>query len=186
MTESEKIEPKVIEPEIVMPVLIESARLLLRRTEERDLAFVTEAESSPENKPFIGQWSLDEHREALTDPDMLHLIVQEPDGERIGYVIVTGLRDPNLSVCIKRIAIDAKGKGYGSEMLRSLRDWLFQNTGVHRLWLDVKTHNARAQHVYERAGFRAEGILRECIKVQDTFESLQIMSILREEYERLL
>lgn len=186
MSESEMREPEMSNSAMIQPVLIESARLLLRRTEERDLAFVTEAESSPENKPFIGQWSLNEHREALTDPDLLHLIVQEPGSERIGYVIVTGLRDPNLSVCIKRIAIEAKGRGYGSETLRSLRGWLFQNTGVHRLWLDVKTHNARAQHVYERAGFRTEGILRECIKVQDTFESLQIMSILREEYERLL
>lgn len=165
-------------------VIIESGRLRLRRTEEPDLAFVKEAEQSPHNKPFIGQWSLEEHRAALADPDMLHLVMEESAGGRAGYVIVTGLQDRNRSVCIKRIVVEAKGKGYGQETLRLLKDWLFTNASVHRLWLDVKTHNARAQHVYESAGFTYEGTLRECVQVEDRFESLQIMSILREEYEK--
>jgi hypothetical protein len=34
----------------------------------------------------------------------------------------------------------------------------------------------------ERAGFKLEGTLRECVRTAEGFESLQIMSILHQEY----
>ncbi|MDT3425467.1 RimJ/RimL family protein N-acetyltransferase [Paenibacillus forsythiae] len=163
--------------------MIESGKIRLRRTEESDLAFVIGAERDLHSSLYIGQWKLEEHRAALSDPDVLHIIIEETPGARAGYVIVTGLTDPNLSICIKRIVVVNKGGGYGKETLRLLKEWLFRNTSVHRLWLDVRTHNARAQHIYEGASFTPEGILRECVKTGDRFESLQIMSILRTEYE---
>jgi RimJ/RimL family protein N-acetyltransferase len=52
-----------------------------------------------------------------------------------------------------------------------------------RLWLDVKESNERARHVYESEGFLVEGILRECLKGEYGFESLVVMSILRDEYD---
>ncbi|SEN68819.1 Protein N-acetyltransferase, RimJ/RimL family [Paenibacillus sophorae] len=163
--------------------MIDSGIIRLRRTEEDDLAFVIEAERDQQNSLYVGQWNQQEHRDALQDPDILHIIIENAAEEPAGYVIVTGLTDPNLSVCIKRIVVVKKGSGYGKETLRLLKEWLFRSTSVHRLWLDVKTHNARARHIYEGAGFTPEGTLRECVKVGDRFDSLHILSILRTEYE---
>ncbi|MDQ0192321.1 GNAT family N-acetyltransferase [Paenibacillus wynnii] len=162
--------------------MIHSESLQLRKTTEEDLEFVLAAEQAQHNCAFIGQWSKEEHRAALHDLDMLHLIIIDALGELTGYVIVTGLLDPNFAVCIKRIVIESKGLGYGKLTLRLLSDWIFQNTATHRLWLDVKDHNERARHVYEGAGFIFEGMLRDCVKVEKGFESLLIMSILRTEY----
>lgn len=81
-------------------------------------------------------------------------------------------------MCIKRIVIQSKGRGYGKSTLALLTQWVFTETPAHRLWLDVKDHNARAQHVYESAGFALEGTLRECVKNGDAFESAMIISIL--------
>jgi RimJ/RimL family protein N-acetyltransferase len=114
----------------------------------------------------------------------MHLTIQDKAGELAGYVILTGLQDPNLTVCVKRIVIQAKGQGYGKMTLALLSSWVFTHTDTHRLWLDVKDHNARAQHVYEAAGFTLEGTLRECIRTEAGFESLQVMSILRQDYSR--
>lgn len=36
----------------------------------------------------------------------------------------------------------------------------FERLGLHRLELDVYSFNPRARRVYEKAGFRREGILR--------------------------
>jgi diamine N-acetyltransferase len=47
----------------------------------------------------------------------------------------------------------------------------------------VKEHNTRARHVYETEGFVAEGKMRECLKAGDIFETLIIMSMLKDEYE---
>ncbi|WP_025693785.1 GNAT family N-acetyltransferase [Paenibacillus durus] len=163
--------------------MIESGKIRLRKTEEGDLAFVIEAERDRHNSLYVGQWNEQEHRNALRDPDILHIIIEDAAGEQAGYVIVTGLTDPNLSICIKRIVVVKKGSGYGKETLRLLKEWLFRSTSAHRLWLDVKTHNAKARHIYEGAGFTPEGTLRECVKADDRFDSLHILSILRTEYE---
>ncbi|WP_342437520.1 GNAT family N-acetyltransferase [Paenibacillus sp. FSL L8-0436] len=163
-------------------MLIPSGLLDIRKTVLQDLDFVLAAEQAESNRRFIGQWSREQHDAALQDGDILHLITQDKSGEQAGYVIITGLQDPNLSVCIKRLVIQAKERGYGKTTLSLLTDWIFAQTETHRLWLDVKEHNSRARHVYEGAGFTLEGTLRECVKTGDSFESLHIMSILRSEY----
>jgi RimJ/RimL family protein N-acetyltransferase len=50
------------------------------------------------------------------------------------------------------------------------------------LWLDVKTHNDRARALYLSEGFREEGLLRECLKTGDGYESVFILSMLESEY----
>lgn len=163
-------------------MILHSETLDLRSTTTQDLDFVLAAEQGEPNRSFIGQWSREQHAAAMDNEDILHLIIQEASGEPTGYVILTGLLDPNLTVCIKRIVVQSKGRGYGSMTLRILIDWIFVHTETHRLWLDVKDYNQRARHVYEGVGFTLEGTLRDCVKVDDTFQSLQIMSILRQEY----
>lgn len=61
---------------------------------------------------------------------------------------------------------------------------MFEKLRAHRLWLDVKEHNRTARLLYESIGFVVEGVLRDCIQVQQTYESLVIMGILEHEYSR--
>ena len=165
-----------------MVMIIHSEALDLQRTTVLDLAFVLATEQNVGNRAYIGVCSKEEHTTAIHDSDILHLTIRDHSGKRVGYIIVTGLQDTHLSVCIKRIVIHSKGLGYGKLSLQLVSDWIFRHTESHRLWLDVRDHNHRARHVYESCGFTLEGTLRECIKVGEHFESLHIMSILRHEY----
>lgn len=168
-------------------MLTRSARLTLRTTEVTDVPFVVDTERQEENRPFIGQWEQEQHLEALTNEDIRHLIIEDVDGKPVGYVIVMGLEDRNKSVCIKRIAIQEKGKGYGQETLKLLLQWIFECTNAHRVWLHVKELNHRASHVYESAGFVLEGTLRDSIYTEQSgFESLNVMSVLKPEFEAKL
>ncbi len=112
-----------------------------------------------------------------------HLIIENTaDGSRVGYIILAGLADVNQSIEFRRIVVTEKGKGYGKQALRLVKKLAFDELKAHRLWLDVKEHNVRARHLYEAEGFLAEGVLRECIKADVGFESLLVMSMLRDEY----
>ncbi|MCU1265873.1 MAG: GCN5-related N-acetyltransferase [Acidobacteria bacterium] len=95
---------------------------------------------------------------------------------------MAGLTDPNQSVELRRIVVTEKNKGYGQEALGLIKRLAFVERGAHRLWLDVKQQNSRARHVYESHGFIVEGVLRECVKAEAGFDSLVVMSMLREEY----
>ncbi len=157
----------------------------LRPTTLADLDFVLAAERDPVNRAFIGQWTREEHVNALGDADFRHFIVERiADRARVGHMIFQGLTDPNQSIQLRRIVITEKGAGYGRAAVFLAQQWVFAETDAHRFWLDVKDFNLRAQHLYTSVGFVAEGLLRECIKAGDRFESFIIMSILRHEYEQ--
>jgi RimJ/RimL family protein N-acetyltransferase len=156
-------------------------KVRLRRTVEGDLDFVLAAEGAEENRLFVGQWAREQHREALSNPDLAHLVVESVDGARpVGYVIMAGLLDGNRSVEFRRVVITEKGRGYGREVLRAVKRMAFEELKAHRLWLDVREKNERARGLYESEGFVTEGMLRECVSAEGGWESLVLMSLLEQ------
>lgn len=156
--------------------------LRLRETEVADLDYVLKAEQDQQNRQYIMPWSREQHLQAMTSSDLAHLIVW---GEtRMGYVILAGLLNPNQSIEFLRIVITEKQRGYGKATVEMVKQLAFGAYNAHRLWLDVKEQNQRAQAVYRAAGFVSEGRLRECLKSEAGYESLIIMSILRSEHEQ--
>ena len=157
----------------------------LRRTVEGDLDFVLAAEGAEDNRRYVGQWARERHREALSNPDMAHLVVESVTDERpVGYVIMAGLLDGHRSVEFQRVVITEKGNGYGREVLRAVKKMAFEELRAHRLWLDVREKNERARRLYESEGFLIEGTLRECVSVGGGWESLILMSLLEQEYRK--
>lgn len=126
---------------------------------------------------------MEEHQKVIDCEDQLHLKVIDSQGVMIGFIILRGLRNPHLSVELKRILIHKKGKNYGKSTLQLLQNLVFGELQKHRLWLDVFTDNPRAQHVYKLVGFIEEGIKRDCIKSGNNFRSLIIMSILQQDFK---
>ncbi|NWJ48593.1 MAG: GNAT family N-acetyltransferase [Chloroflexi bacterium] len=159
------------------------SNLRLRPTQESDLEFVLAAEQDENNSPYVGQWSRQQHLDTFSNPAFFHLVAENTaENRQIGYVILQDINSPDLSLQLRRIVITEKSKGYGTEVLRQVKRLAFKQLSVHRLWLDVMSNNTRARRVYQAQGFVEEGILRECLKFGDRFESLVIMSILRQEY----
>ena len=155
----------------------------LLRTGENDLEFVVGAEQNAENRSFVSVWTRQQHLETLTSDDSAHFIIENiPDASRVGYVMLAGLADPNQSIELRRIVVTEKGRGHGRDALRLIKKLVFEELQAHRLWLDVKEHNARARQLYESEGFVVEGVLRECVKTEAGFESMVLMSMLAAEY----
>lgn len=103
----------------------------------------------------------------------------------MGYIILAGLTNKNNCIELVRINIADNGKGFGKESIKLIQEFVFNDLKAHRLWLDVKEQNNRAKHVYELAGFKVEGLLRECLKKEESYESLIIMGKLKDKYNRL-
>ena len=167
---------------LAVKVLIENEYIQIIYTEKQDIPFIVETEQNQENAEYVAHWSFELHENALSDTDILHLIFKNVDGQNIGYAIIKGITNQNDSIELMRMVIVNKGRGYGKIALSLIKKWCFEVKKAHRLWLDVKDFNVRAQHVYETQGFIREGVLRECIKVGDTYQSLVVMSILNQSY----
>ena len=46
-----------------------------------------------------------------------------------------------------------KNKGYGTDALKTLAKYLFQNMNIQLCWIEAITKNPRAMRAYEKAGF---------------------------------
>lgn len=164
-------------------IIKKSAILRFRQAEESDLDYIMKVEHAEENAKFVIPYDLEKHKEMLNSENTKHFIVETVDGNnKIGFLIISGLANPYAEIEFMRIIMDVKGKGYGREALKMMKNWAFEDLKMHRAWLDAKVDNHRAINLYKDEGFVEEGIIRECIKTGDVYESLMILGILAREY----
>ncbi len=127
--------------------------------------------------PEVRQWYA-----SLADrPDRLDLaIIDRSTGACVGEVVLNDLNEADAS-CNFRILIGAAGRdrGFGTEATRLVLDHAFHSTALNRVELEVFAFNPRAQHVYERAGFKVEGRLRQTFTFDDQRIDTIVMSVLR-------
>ena len=77
---------------------------------------------------------------------------------------------------------DCWSKGYGTEAMRLLLRFAFNELNLQRVSLGVFAHNLRAVRSYEKAGFRHEGQVRgDCQRDGQRWDTM-CMGILREEW----
>jgi len=117
-------------------------------------------------------------------PDRLDLaITDRATGECYGEAVLNQW-DPGNQSCNFRILIGpgGRGRGLGTEATRLIVGYGFEHLGLHRVSLEVYNFNPRARHVYEKAGFRAEGVLRESLRYDEQWIDATVMSILAPEW----
>jgi RimJ/RimL family protein N-acetyltransferase len=109
------------------------------------------------------------------------------DRETKAYIGVVGLHSLNwLSRHAEfRILIGNKdfwGKGYGTEACQLMVAYGIEALNLNKVWLGVNTANRRAYDSYIKAGFKAEGVLRQELYRNNQYYDIARMSILRDEY----
>ena len=147
-----------------------------------DIPALMAVERLPGYDALVGRWEADKHGAEMASPSSLYFALRE-GGRLAGFAIVLDIGDPNRRAHLKRIAVAEPGRGDGARLLRGLIDHLFTETATNRLDLDVFVENDRARRAYEKAGFTAEGVLREHHRDADGgFRDVWLMSILRREW----
>jgi RimJ/RimL family protein N-acetyltransferase len=110
----------------------------------------------------------------------LYLIVETKGGEAVGRLDVMNIdarnRSAEIGLYVGETAIH--GQGLGTDALMSACRYLFEQRGLHRVGLSVMTGNVRAIAIYERLGFRREGMLRAHLWVDGMSVDELVMSLL--------
>ena len=156
--------------------------MLLRLATTSDIPAILALERTPFAQEFVGQWSEDRHRAALTSGDARYYVSETESGKIEAYAILRGLSEDSRSIELKRIVVAVPERGLGRRILRELQSIVFQELQAHRLFLDVYDDNFRARHLYETLGFRYEGLMRDAAHRDGRWHNLHLMSILESEY----
>lgn len=89
------------------------------------------------------------------------------------------------SVAVVGIFIGDKeywGRGYGTDAMKVLVKFIFEQMNINKIKLNVYSFNNRAVKSYEKCGFKLEGTLRQEIFRDGKYHDEYVMSILKEEY----
>lgn len=172
-------------------------RIVLREYRASDLPEIRKWVNDPEITEGLSDIFLFPHTQESTEgflasilegrTESREFIVAEKSSERfLGQIGLQRIDWKNryavLSVVFPR---EHQGKGYGTEALRVLLRFVFDELGLHRLELLVHDNNAPAIRCYERCGFREEGRFRQQFFRHGRFRDILVMAILAEEYRAL-
>lgn len=78
---------------------------------------------------------------------------------------------------------DARGRGLGTVAVTRLLEIGFRTLALHRIHLHVFATNVEARRLYERVGFRVEGVQREAAWIDDAWADVVLMAILASEFQ---
>ncbi|MBQ6496686.1 MAG: GNAT family N-acetyltransferase [Firmicutes bacterium] len=172
---------------------METKNYLIRESQFDDYKYFAEWEVDP----FVTQYlSYDEDRtyedvveEAYAnradDTKIDYTIVDKMTGEPIGRVFLSRIDRHSDSLDITKIYIgnaDYRGKGVAREVLEELLRYCFIFLHLERVTLDYYTGNVRASSLYEKMGFKPEGVARNSTKKDGKYYDLNLMSMLKSEY----
>ncbi|MDE0939516.1 MAG: GNAT family protein, partial [Pirellulales bacterium] len=77
------------------------------------------------------------------------------------------------------------GQGVGPEALAHTVEYAFKSLNLHRIYVVVRGTNDRAAKLFNQAGFKREGVMREHYYVNGHYEDVIIMSLLKIDHPSL-
>jgi RimJ/RimL family protein N-acetyltransferase len=106
------------------------------------------------------------------------------DNRLIGFIGLEGDLFPHGEAFVG-IGIGVReswGKGYGTDAMKIILHFAFQELNLRRVSLDTFEYNPRAIHSYEKVGFVHEGRVRDFLNREGKRWDLIFMGILEEEW----
>jgi len=81
---------------------------------------------------------------------------------------------------------EKQNQGYGTDALRTLVEFGFEEAGLHRLEAAMLSDNISAVKSFTKAGFKQEGVMRDATYCDGRFHDHVLMSMLRSDYDKIV
>jgi RimJ/RimL family protein N-acetyltransferase len=162
--------------------------------EKADLSFLVETTNDVsfygEHGPVTAQMSLCEAEKRFENPSPLvttceraRFVVEKKEGTKIGFAAHYLVQPTRLMEIGYGIISRERGKGYGTETVQIMVDYLFLSKDIFRIQAVTNAGNKASQRVLEKADFKNEGTLRGVGYVRGERTDAYVYSILREEWK---
>lgn len=124
-----------------------------------------------------------EDRELSTTEDSFAIHPREGDGP-VGIISLMNISEANSSADLSIIIgpSEDRGRGFGTDAMREILGYGFEERGLHRVGLSVFEFNRPAIETYSRLGFREEGRLRGALQRDGEHHDAILMSVLEPEW----
>ncbi len=185
---------------MIKPVLA-GEKVILRPFEEKDYDIMYEILNEPDLKKLTGSVSSDEEAYAAPQPEErekirqwymtrneqnnrldLAVVYRESD-QVIGEVVFNEYEEETGNVNFRVLLSEAScNKGVGTEALSMFIQYGMEELELHKISLEVYSFNPRAERVYQKVGFKLEGIKREDFLYNQEYIDTKIYGLLKADY----
>ncbi|MBE5106194.1 GNAT family N-acetyltransferase [Bacillus thuringiensis] len=172
---------------------LESERIYLRSLCELDAPVILKSTMDKEIRYMTGTKSTFSLEQIKTHIDNINndpsrydfAICLKGTDEMIGELSILNIDKGNkrAGFRISMASIPLTGRGYGTEAIKIVLRFVFEQLTLNRLQLEVFSHNLRGIKSYEKVGFVKEGTLRQSLFYNDTYSDEIIMAILKSDYK---
>lgn len=113
-----------------------------------------------------------------------YFAIEDEQGALIGRIEYEQLDpiDRTVELMIMLGSPERRGRGLGTDALRTLILHLFSDRQIERVWLTVLAWNTAAIRTYEKIGFVREGLRREDIWLDGAWHDQLVMGLIRREF----
>lgn len=148
---------------------ITGENIVLRAIRPEDCEVLLELINSEEIEKMIGGSSFpvspEEQRKwieaQVARRDVLRCMIVPNSNENaaIGTVILSDISYKNGTAQV-HIKLNCPGKGYGSDAIKTITEYAFRELRMNCIYAEVLEYNQASRSMFEKCGFKKEGVLR--------------------------
>ena len=170
----------------------QEVKISIRKFERADIPKKVEWINNPENNQFLHydipicvekteMW-FDSH----IGEDSRYDAVIEADGVPVGTIGLLSIdwKNSKAEYYIAMGETVYKGKGVAKEASRLILEYGFEKLGLNRIYLFTEVENVAARNLFERVGFKKEGVIRQDIVSHGKHVDRIAYGFLREDWSR--
>jgi RimJ/RimL family protein N-acetyltransferase len=180
-------------------MMIKGKKVILRKAQRKDFSLLYKWINDPEmasfwygrDKPRSKNWVKKHFTPMVQGKDKSQCWIIEVSKQPIGFMYNTPQKEDDDTRFSGRVELDIMigeksewRKGYGSDALKAMTRYAFIKQKAERVFIIPRVSNSRAIHVYEKVGFKKEGILRHYEKFEGKWIDCLMMSILKDEFKK--
>ena len=152
---------------------ISGAQIRIRDLEPSDLDLIAEILAAPSVERWWPDYDRERVRREMFDPetaddDEVWLAIEHA-GRTVGLIGYYEENEPEYRHAGMDLSLHPEfhDRGLGTDAVRTLARWLFEERDHHRLIIDPDAQNARAIRCYEKVGFKPVGVMRRYQSLRD-------------------
>lgn len=170
-------------------MLIYGEKIVLRAVEKADNTMLLSLINDPDTEMMLGgsSWPVSEsdqlkwfeHQEHSRD--VLRCIVAlQNDGRALGTIILSDIDQKNATghIHIKMLKDGGRGRGYGTDAVKTMVRYAFEELRLNCIYANILAYNDASIKLFERCGFKKDGVLRQHVYKKGKFVDMLAYSIL--------
>jgi RimJ/RimL family protein N-acetyltransferase len=157
--------------------------IAFRRLQRGDLPFLLEVRNQSRDMLHDNSVFTLEQAQVWFDTQQPRFYLATQDDTPVGYFRTSSWDEANSRAYVGfDLHLDFRRKGLAQSAYRVFLTYLFSECGLNKVSMEVLEHNHPARRLYERLGFKQEGVKREEIHRDGRYIDSIMLSMLKSEF----